>query len=190
VNSDGSAGIAAKILTFLSPGAFLKGVTEMEWREVIEHPSLKDLPFKIETNEWGEIVMTPATVRHGKYQTRIAILFERLGEGDRVFCECGIQTSDGVKVADIAWGSAEFHKRNREDVPALSESPEIVVEIKSPSESVAEMERKKRLYCEAGAKEVWFCDKKGDMRFFNPQGELKRSGLFREFPDHIDIDVV
>ncbi len=126
----------------------------MEWREVIEHPSLQDLPFQIETNEWGEIVMTPATVRHGKYQMRIAILFERLGAGDRVLSECGIQTSDDVKVADIAWGGVAFHKRNTEDVPALSESPEIVVEIKSPSNTVAQMERKKRLFFEAAVVHV------------------------------------
>jgi len=162
----------------------------MEWREVVEHPSLQDLPFKIETNEWGEIVMTPETVRHGRYQARIAILFERLGEGDKVLSECGIQTSQGVKVADIAWESFEFHKRNSEDVPFLPESPEIVVEIRSPSNTASEMDRKKRLYFEAGAKEVWFCDKQGDMRFFNPQGELRRSELFEKFPEHIHIDLV
>jgi Uma2 family endonuclease len=162
----------------------------MEWREVVEHPCLKDLPFKIETNEWGEIVMTPATVRQGKYQARIAILFERLGEGDRVFSECGVQTSEGVKVADIAWGSPEFHARNTEDVPSFPRSPEIVVEIKSPSNSAAEMERKKRLFFEAGAKEVWFCDREGNMRFFNSQRELEQSECFRGFPKHIDIGVL
>ena len=75
-------------------------------------------------------------------------------------------------------------------MPCLPESPEIVVEVKSPSNTVREMGRKKRLYFEAGAKEVWFCDKQGAMRFFNPQGELERSELFREFPGRIDIDVV
>ena len=134
--------------------------------------------------------MTPATVRHGKYQMRIGIWFERLGEGGGVLSECGIKTSEGVKVADVAWGSAEFHKRNAEDVPFLSESPEIVVEIKSSSNTVAEMARKKRLYFDSGAKEVWFCDTKGDMRFFNPCGELERSELFGGFPGHLDIDAV
>ncbi|MDR3556102.1 MAG: hypothetical protein P4L55_15200 [Syntrophobacteraceae bacterium] len=43
----------------------------MEWREVMEHSSLKDLPFKIETTQWGEIVMTPATVRQGRFQGMI-----------------------------------------------------------------------------------------------------------------------
>ena len=39
-----------------------------------------------------------------------------------------------------------------------------------------------------GAKEVWFCTDDGNMRFFNPLGELKRSELFGEFPGHIVID--
>ncbi len=30
----------------------------MNWAEVVAHPSLQDLPFKIETNENGQIVMT------------------------------------------------------------------------------------------------------------------------------------
>ena len=29
----------------------------MNWQEVCEHPSLQDLPFKIELNEKGEIIM-------------------------------------------------------------------------------------------------------------------------------------
>ncbi|MDA8306502.1 MAG: hypothetical protein M0Z81_06720, partial [Deltaproteobacteria bacterium] len=41
----------------------LKKETQMEWREVVEHPSLKNLPFKIETNEWGKIMMAPPHTR-------------------------------------------------------------------------------------------------------------------------------
>ena len=71
----------------------------------------------------------------------------------------------------------------------LPESPEIVVEIESPSNSAAELEEKRLLYFEVGAKEFWLCDEDGDMRFFHPQGELKRSELFVEFPAHIDIEI-
>lgn len=45
------------------------------------------------------------------------------------------------------------------------------------------------LYFEKGAKEVWFCDNDGKMRFFNPRGELERSEMFGEFPGRIDIEV-
>lgn len=162
----------------------------MDWREVIEHPSLKDLPFKIETNEWGQIVMTPATVKHSKYQGLIIEWFHRLGQWGRVFPELGIQTSDGVKVADVAWGSDEFFRRNKGDIPCLEESPEIVVEVKSASNTVVEMERRKGLYFERDAREVWFCDKDGDMHFFNIHGKLSGSELFAEFPLHIDADLI
>ncbi len=52
------------------------------------------------------------------------------------------------------------------------------------------MKSKTSLYFEAGAKEVWFCDDDANMRFFNPQGEMKRSEMFGEFPEHIDIEIV
>lgn len=160
----------------------------MEWREVVEHPSLQDLPFKIETNKWGAIMMTPARPEHSKHQTRIIIWFDRLGQGDQVRAECPIQTADGVKVADVAWGSREFFERNDSAELAYEESPEIVVEVRSPSNSLQEMKEKKVLYFERGAEEVWLCDKEGIMHFFNPQGELERSERFGQFPVHVDID--
>lgn len=163
---------------------------QVEWREVIEHPSLRDLPFKIETNEWGEIVMTPATVGQSKYQAHVIKWFDRFATGGDVLPECPIQTCEGVKVADVAWGTTEFFSRNTGDMPSLPECPEIVVEVRSPSNTCEEMERKRKLYFEKGAKEVWFCDKEGDMHFFAAEGKLERSLLFKQFPEHIDIDAV
>ncbi len=163
----------------------------MEWREVVEHPSLQDLPFKIETNEWGEIVMTPATGTHGIYQSLINECFVKLKEkGSRSIIECPIQTSEGTKVADVAWGSAAFFKKHGFRVISFTESPEIVVEVKSPSNSLKRIEGKKQLYFEAGAKEVWFCDEDGEMHFFSLQGKLKRSELFKEFPERIELDLM
>ena len=161
----------------------------MEWREVVEHPSLKDLPFKIETNEWGKIMMAPASYAHGVYQMEIAGLLKSLKKEGRVSTECPIETSKGTRVADVAWASAAFHKKHGIRKLALPESPEVVVEIESPSNSGAELEGKRLLYFEKGAKEFWLCDEDGNMRFFNPQGELKRSEIFGEFPVHIDIEV-
>ncbi len=160
----------------------------MEWQEVVAHPSLQDLPFKIETNQWGQIVMTPASGKHGRYQGRIIELFLRLGEWGRVFPECPIKTPEGVRVADVAWASAEFLKKYGAPL-CFPESPEIVVEVISRSNSDAQMEHKRRLYFQAGAKEFWICDESGDMRFFTPGEELEKSGLFRLFPEHVDIEI-
>ena len=51
----------------------------MEWREVVEHPSLKDLPFKIETNSEGYIMMVAAKNKHREYQARISSMTIRTG---------------------------------------------------------------------------------------------------------------
>lgn len=47
----------------------------MRWEEVCEHKQLQDLPFKIELNKWGQIVMSPVKIKHSFYQGRIQRLF-------------------------------------------------------------------------------------------------------------------
>ncbi|MDR3556163.1 MAG: Uma2 family endonuclease [Syntrophobacteraceae bacterium] len=127
----------------------------MEWREVVEHPSLKDLPFKIETNAEGYIMMVAAKNRHRLYQARINAWFEHHGQENRAMQECNIETSDGVKVADVVWGSVEFFKRNRDSDP-YQESPEVVVEVISPSNSENARKRKMSLYFDRGANEDFY----------------------------------
>jgi Uma2 family endonuclease len=112
---------------------------------------------------------------------------QRLAEGEGAVSECNIMTSDNVKIADVAWRSAGFLKRNKCDDP-YRESPEVVVEVISPSNSQKAMKNKMSLYFEKGAKEVWFCDDDGNMRFFNSEGELERSELFEQFPARIVLD--
>ncbi|MDM8549434.1 hypothetical protein QUF72_05115 [Desulfobacterales bacterium HSG2] len=36
----------------------------MNWQEVCEHSDLQNLPFKIELNERGQIIMSPAKAYH------------------------------------------------------------------------------------------------------------------------------
>jgi len=43
----------------------------MNWSEVIADSCLQDLPYKIELNQHGAIVMTPASNRHGYLQSEI-----------------------------------------------------------------------------------------------------------------------
>jgi Uma2 family endonuclease len=123
----------------------------MEWSKVCEDKTLQNLPYKIELNEWGNIVMTPASNRHGNIQTQIAFhLMTLMGTGT-VLTECSVDTTKGVKVADVVWVSSDFLSRNRGQTPYL-EAPEICAEIKSPSNSDAEMMEKKDLYFSKGAR--------------------------------------
>lgn len=80
----------------------------MEWSEVIENPLLRDLPFKIELNKFGQLLMSPVSNEHGRVQSRLAALLLNKLSGGEVITECSIQTSDGVKVADVAWLSDVF----------------------------------------------------------------------------------
>jgi len=158
----------------------------MNWQEVVEHPSLRDLPFKIELNERGQIVMSPTKVAHAAYQGAIVLLLKALIKKGRLLVECAVETSKGTKVADVAWASTARYKRIIREI-ACSIAPEICVEVFSESNTKAEMEEKRRLYLAHGAKEVWFCDRQGRMSFYDAEEKLKRSVLCPKFPGKVKL---
>lgn len=149
----------------------------MQWQEVLDNPLLKDLPFKVELNEWGQIVMSPASNRHGILQAAIVRALTRAREEGVVIAECSVLTAKGVKVADVAWASADFMDNQGEATPYLK-APEVCIEIISPSNSSREMEEKRELYFAKGAQEVWLCDEQGALRFYDCVGSLETSRLF------------
>lgn len=158
----------------------------MGWTDICEDPQLRDLPYKIQTDKWGNIVMTPATNEHGIYQAKIVTLISKLVEQGTLISECSIQTSEGVKVADVAWASAEFMQRNKGKNP-FSEAPEVCIEILSPSNSELEMKEKKELYFAQGAKEFWVCNQEGNMTFCKNTGPLKNSEIIALFPNKVAL---
>ena len=159
----------------------------MNWQQICNNPAFNDLPFKFETNEWGKIEMSPASNTHSIYQSLIMKWFITSGQQGLPITECSVQTTKGVKVADVAWASVDFFKRNKLRNPYL-EAPEIMIEVISPSNTKAEMMQKKQLYFAKGAREVWLCNQQGKMSFFNAQQELESSVLMLDFPHIIDID--
>jgi Uma2 family endonuclease len=147
----------------------------MEWAEVIDNPFLKDLPFKIELNKWGKILMSPANNNHGSLQYETGKILDLGKKSGRVIIECSIQTPEGTKVADVAWASDEFMNEHGYNTP-YEVAPEICVEVISPSNSRGEMEEKVMLYLNQGAREVWLCDQQGRMSYYSKAGQLKASG--------------
>ncbi|OQX04191.1 MAG: hypothetical protein BWK73_37040 [Thiothrix lacustris] len=146
----------------------------MEWSEVIDNPLLQNLPFKIELNKFGKLLMSPASNSHGRFQGRIAgALYQRQPEGE-VITECSIQTSDGVKVADVAWASAAFIAEFGYATP-YPKAPELCVEIVSPSNSKAEIAEKVELYLAKGAQEVWVVYENNRMEIFTHVGAIEQS---------------
>lgn len=158
----------------------------MNWQALCDDPLLKDLPFKFETNRWGKIEMSPASNKHGFFQALITEWLLKLASGGYPITECIIQTSDGIKVAGVAWTSSDFLRRHGVANP-YPEVPEIVVEILSPSNTLAEMEVKKELYFARGAREFWICEEDGSMRFYNNHAQLEASRLAAGFPEQVKL---
>lgn len=151
----------------------------LRWAEVMNDSALRDLPYKIELNAWGKIEMTPASNRHGRLQSCIgAELLRQLPQGI-VVNEASILTDIGVRVPDVAWGSADFLRVHGEKTP-YPKAPDICVEIVSPD---AEMQEKTRAYLAAGAQEVWQVLDDGIVRYFDQNGEKLRS----DFPVSITL---
>lgn len=148
----------------------------MTWDEVINNPFLKDLPFKIETNQFGQILMSPASNRHGIIQSDVGFEVRRRKKNGKIITECSIETSDGVKVADIAWASEDFIAEYG-DVTPYPKAPEICVEVVSPSNSKKEIEHKVELYLAKGAMEVWVVNNKKEISFYSHTGKIKKSKL-------------
>lgn len=154
----------------------------MNWEQLCEKEELRDLPFKIELNQFGQIIMSPANNHHGHLQARLSYLLISEGSDDsRVVTECSVDTDDGTKVADAAWLSDEFWRLYGSETP-YTKSPELCIEIISPTNSKEEMEFKRKLYFEAGAKEVWICNEAAELTFFTPDGEIENSELFPNAP--------
>lgn len=164
--------------------------TAETWEALCADRSLRDLPYKIETNGFNKIIMSPASNWHGAQQAEICSLLKSLLQEGKAISECPIQTTDGVRVPDVAWISLARWKPYARSA-ALPVAPEICVEILSPSNSRVEMLQKMRLYYEAGARETWLCDEEGHMEFFTAQSApapVAASVLCPAFPGQILID--
>jgi Uma2 family endonuclease len=146
----------------------------MQWSEVIDNPYFKNLPFKIELNRYRKVEMTPASNKRGRLQAYIGALLERKLKKGEVLTECSIQTTDGVKVTDIAWCSKAFIKQYGYETP-YSHAPELCIEIVSHSNSKEEMTNKVQLYLQAGAEEVWIVWENGIVDYYDKTGKLEQS---------------
>ena len=60
----------------------------MTWQDVLDHPSLQDLPFKIELNAWGQIVMSPPSNTTAEMDEKIVLY---LAKGARAVWICDLE---------------------------------------------------------------------------------------------------
>lgn len=151
----------------------------MQWSEVLENPSLQNLPFKIELNRYGKIEMSPASNKHGRLQLFLGSALQRKLKRGEALAECSIRTIEGVKVADVAWCSNAFLKKYGYETP-YPRAPELCVEVVSPSNSREEMANKVLWYLDAGAVEVWVVWENGVIDCYDATGKLAQSNYAPE----------
>jgi Uma2 family endonuclease len=151
-----------------------------DWKALLNDPNLENLPFKIETDESGKIIMSPVSKRHTFLQYLISKALEQHLQGGYALQEAAVQTPRGVRVTDVAWVTQEHFDVEPEEL--FTVAPEICVEVWSPSNTNEEFVTKRGLYFSAGALEVWICDQQGQMRFYDASGEIKHSNLAPDFP--------
>ena len=155
------------------------------WHRVLTDPQLRDLPFKIETEEPDRIILSPHKARHSLQQARlVALLLEHLSDGEPAV-EFAVETPRGVKVPDVVWISEATAATLSLDDEASRVMPEIVIEVLSRSNAPREMDRKMRLYFDGGAREVWLCDADGRLRFFGADGERDGSAFAPALPRRV-----
>ena len=124
---------------------------------------------------------------YGHLQTELGSYLQNRSDG-KVITECSVETTKGVKVADVAWGSDGFFQENGLETP-YQQAPEVCVEISSPSNTEGEIQEKIGLYLARGAVEVWVCDEDGVVKFYSYKGELAGSKIFPNAPRSIEIAV-
>jgi Uma2 family endonuclease len=157
------------------------------WAELVADPQWEQWEGRIETDEYGNVIMLPPPPPiHGRAGFQIGLLLQKI-LGGAVLTECPISTTGGVKGADVVWMSSEAYEKVKNS--CLPTAPPICVEVLSPSNRRGEMVRKKALYFEAGAVEVWFCDRQGKITFFlSPEDAgSAASRLCAAFPSSVQV---
>ncbi|WP_263788948.1 Uma2 family endonuclease [Salinibacter grassmerensis] len=156
---------------------------QKRWQEIVGDPLLSDLPYKVETNHRGQIVLSPHQFSHSQLQRTIQKKLDAVLTGGEVFPECPITTRKGVRRADVTWASeSKIREMERAGDPPTT-APEICIEVMSESNDWDEMEEKRKLYREAGAEETWVVDE-GEIRFFG-QEEMEQSAVAPKFPSRV-----
>src|SRR5213593_1840759 len=124
------------------------------WAELLADRELAKVEGRVETDRHGHIIRSPPPApSHGSYQLEIGHRLRNLLRTGRVLTECPISTADGVKAADVAWASPGRMRELGEQV-CFPRAPEICVEVRSPSNTEAEIDEKMALYFDAGARDV------------------------------------
>ncbi|MFP4228858.1 MAG: Uma2 family endonuclease [Salinivenus sp.] len=148
------------------------------WREIVTDPTLRDLPYKVETNRRGQIVLSPHTNHHSDLQTALFHLLQQHAPDGHISVEYALATPREVKASDVVWMSPTRREKMRETGDPSTLAPEICVEVMSESNTEEEIQEKRALYREIGDD--------GEIRFFRDE-ETERSEIAPECPTQANV---
>ena len=122
---------------------------------------MEDPPgFRLELHNGEVVQVTRPKYKHGIIQLQITLLLRRALKGrGRALPEMAFRAKPQheMRVADVGWVSkARDTGVDRDD--HLMGSPDIVIEVLSPSNSIREMLQKKALCFGTGCQEFWLVD--------------------------------
>lgn len=154
---------------------------QRRWTEIVNDPALRDLPYKVETNAQGQLIVSPHQNTHSFLQASVRDLLQEHAPDGPVVSEFALATPDGVKVPDVVWMSSDRRTKMEATGDPATLAPELCVEVMSDSNTEEEMEEKRALYRKIGADEVWVVGEDGSIRFFRDT-ELNASQLVPNMP--------
>jgi Uma2 family endonuclease len=134
----------------------------------------------------GEVVAVPRPkLKHQVIQARLRDHFKALAPpGSYVDSELPFRALPDyeMRVADVAWVSPErWATADMED--NIRGAPDLVIEILSPSNSVAEMNEREQLCLENGTKEFWVVDPiRRQVKVSTPDGTTRTWRSGQEIP--------
>jgi Uma2 family endonuclease len=126
----------------------------------------RQLPVRddvIQELHWGQVVtLTRPKMKHSKVQYRLVELLRPLVEGRGIAAAelpCRALPEYDLRGADVAYVSRDRWDGTGDD-DNLHGSPELVIEVLSPSNTKEEMREKAALYLSTGCEEFWVVDVK------------------------------
>lgn len=141
------------------------------WGELCRDPSFEHVPEKVELAADGTIELSPRAVRRGLLMALLGYELRRQLDGGAVGMSLAVLTSNGVRVADVAWASHELWSRYEHEM-LFPRAPEICSVVCAP-----DGERKLAPYLAAGAKEAWLVSEDASLRYFDASGEKSASNF-------------
>jgi len=137
----------------------MAATTLVTWDEFLQLPDPPDngLAFRYELHDGEVVSVPPASIIHIKLQKRIVKLFEALA-GDRgvVTTEFPYRPQPNLQywVADVAYIPQADWDRLPDEEPSVF-TPPLIVEVLSPSNTAAKLNRQRMIALSSGAEEFW-----------------------------------